>query len=345
MRLIVTGGFGFIGANFIRYWLNKYPSDVVVNVDSLTYAAVESSLEDIKEDGRYFFEKADIVDYCAIEQIVKKHEIDTIINFAAESHNSLSIINPTEFYRTNLLGAQTLMEITRKNPQITRLHHVSTCEIFGDMSLDCEVGFDENYPLGGNSPYNSSKACSNLAANAYFKTFGIPITVSTCSNNYGPYQFPEKLIPLFATNLLQDKQLTLYEESENKREWLHVIDHCQAIETILFNGKLGELYNIGSGDERSIEEIARIILDYYNMPDSYKTYIKSRPSHDRRYLLDSTKIKKELNWTPSISFEQGMKSTLEWYANNENWWLPLVQKKIVVEGNWENANNPSAGKA
>ncbi|MDR3121858.1 MAG: dTDP-glucose 4,6-dehydratase [Clostridiales bacterium] len=336
MNLIVTGGCGFIGANFIHYWLEKHAEDLIVNVDACTYAAVKASLDDLEaQPDKYKFEKADIADYDAIDAIVKKYAIDIIVNFAAESHNSNSILNPTSFYRTNVLGAQNLMEVTRNNPGVKRLHHISTCEVFGDMALDSETAFTEESPLGGNSPYSSSKAGSNLAANAYFKTFGIPITVSVCSNNYGPYQFPEKLIPLFVTNLIQNRQITLYRESDHKREWLHVRDHCRAIELILENGEMGNVYNIGSGVEKSVEDIAQVILDYFGKSDADKIYVPSRPSHDRRYLLDSAKIRSALGWAPEVAFDDGIRSTIEWYIQHEQWWKPLLTKRISTEQNWQ----------
>lgn len=334
MNILVTGGYGFIGANFILYWLSKFPNDKVINVDLCTYAAVKLNLKNVEKSNRYFMVKADIADYETMEQIVEQYEVDYIVNFAAESHNSNSIINPTAFYKTNLLGLQTLMEVVRNNKRIKRIHHISTCEVYGDMELDSEQSFDENSPLGGNSPYSSSKACAQLAAKAYFKTYDIPITVSVCSNNYGPYQFPEKLIPLFVTNMLEGKPLTLYAESYYKREWLHVEDHCRAIETILLNGVNGEIYNIGSGIEKSVDEIADIILTYFGKSEEQKVIVPSRPAHDRRYLLNSNKIRKDLLWEPRIDFDSGIISTIDWYVNNHEWWKPLLEKRKVSEKSW-----------
>jgi dTDP-glucose 4,6-dehydratase len=332
MNIMVTGGYGFIGSNFIRYWHQNHPDDFIVNVDKLTYAAVTASLADI--DSNYAFEKADICDFDDINRIVNDYSIDVIVNFAAESHNSYSITNPTIFYKTNMMGTQTLMEITRLNKNIKRLHHISTCEVYGDMALDSKEAFTQESPLKGNSPYNSAKACANLAANAYSRTYGIPITISICSNNYGPYQFPEKLIPLFITNLIQDKPITLYKESQNKREWLHVMDHCRAIDAILSAGRIGETYHIGSGIEKSVENIAATILRYFGKSDECKVYVPSRPSHDRRYLLDTTKIKNELGWEAQIPFENGMDETIRWYVENENWWRPLLDRRPEKEDQW-----------
>lgn len=334
MNLLVTGGCGFIGANFILYWLKKHSEDRVVNVDLCTYAAVKENLQSVEKDSRYCMIKADIADYKAMEEIAKKYDIDYIVNFAAESHNSNSIIDPTAFYRTNIIGLQTLMEVVRHNKKVQRIHHISTCEVYGDLALDSETAFDENYPLGGNSPYSSSKACAQLAAKAYFKTYGIPITVSVCSNNYGSYQFPEKLIPLFVTNMLEGRPLTLYKESNYKREWLHVEDHCRAIELILLDGKEGEIYNIGSGVEKSVEEIADIILNYFGGTDAQKVIVPSRPSHDRRYLLNCEKIKNELLWKPAISFEEGINKTIDWYVHNKQWWEPLLERRKISEKAW-----------
>jgi len=333
MNILVTGGAGFIGSNYIRYHHNTFSDDLIINVDVLTYAGIRESLQDLESSERYYFEQADICDYEAIDRIVKKYNINTIVNFAAESHNSYAIINPTAFFRTNLMGTQNLLEITRKN-SLARLHHVSTCEIFGDLELDSKEVFFEDTPLTPNTPYNASKACANLAVDAYYKTYKTPITISNCSNNYGPYQFPEKLIPLFVTNLLLGKKLTLYKESENKREWLHVDDHCRAISLILSNSKIGETYNIGSGIEKSVEEITDAILSYLEKTDDEKMYVPSRPAHDKRYLLNSDKIKIELGWVPVIDFEQGLKDTIDWYKDNSEWWKLLLDRSPLNESAW-----------
>lgn len=335
MVIMVTGGAGFIGSNFIRYWLDKYDKDTVINVDILTYAGVIESLTDVvdKHKDRYKFYKESICDYNAMEKIVKENNVDTIVNFAAESHNSYAIINPTAFFQTNVIGTQTLAEVTRKN-NVKRFHHISTCEVFGDMELNSKDAFTENSPYYPNTPYNAAKAGGDLAVKSYIKTYNLPATISNCSNNYGPYQFPEKLIPVFISKLVNDKPLTLYKESENKREWLHVIDHCRAIDMILKNGRLGETYNIGSGIEKSVEEISDVILKVMDKSSEYKTYIPSRPSHDKRYLLDSSKLRNELGWKPVHSFDDGIKETIEWYVNNRQWWEPLMGRVPFSEGSW-----------
>jgi len=334
MNILVTGGLGFIGANFIHFWMEKYPQDNVINVDSCTYAAVQANQRPVENRPTYFFEKADIADFNAMDAIVKKHSVDIIVNFAAESHNSNAVLQPTVFYQTNVMGTQNLLEVVRQNPAVRRLHHVSTCEIYGDMALERETPFTEESPLGGNSPYSSSKAGGNLAVFAYYKTFGVPVTVSSCVNNYGYYQFPEKLIPVFITNLIQGKPLSLYAESHFKREWLHVRDHCEAIENILERGEPGQSYNIGSGVEKSIEEIADLLLEYFGRPQTDKCYVPSRPSHDRRYWLSSEKIKAQLGWEPKITFEAGLADTVEWYIQNELWWKPLLERRIAQENKW-----------
>ncbi len=334
-KLLVTGGAGFIGSNFIRYWLNKYPSSKILNLDLLTYAGNLENLSDVSENPNYEFVKGDICNFELVDFLVKEFKPDFIVNFAAESHNSLAILNPTAFFRTNLLGTQTLLEAARKN-NVKRTHLISTCEVYGDLPLDSTEKFKETSPYNPNTPYNASKAAADMAVKAYFRTFNLPATISNCGNNYGPYQFPEKLIPLFITNLLEGKKVPLYKSSSNKREWIHVIDHCKAIDLILHNGKPGETYNIGTGVEKSIEEITEIILKSLNQPESMKEYVPDRPSHDRRYLLDSSKIMSELGWKPEIDFHQGLKETIEWYKNNKSWWEPLRQKKIIDETKWKN---------
>ena len=334
-RIIVTGGAGFIGSNFIRYWLNKYPNDFIINLDLLTYAGNLNNLSDVtkKYQNNYKFIKGDICNYELIENIIKTFEIDTIINFAAESHNSLAILNPSVFFKTNLLGTQTLLEAARKN-DVSRFHHISTCEVYGDLPLDSPKKFSEISMYKPNTPYNASKAAADLAVRSYFKTFGLSVTISNCVNNYGPYQFPEKLIPLFVTNLLDNQKIPLYRNSQNKREWVHVLDHCRAIDFILQKGKIGETYNVGTGIEKSVEEITSIILQILNKPDSMKEYVEDRPGHDRRYLLDSTKIMTELGWQPDTEFEQGMKDTIQWYKQNRSWWKSLKERLQVKETAW-----------
>lgn len=336
MRLLITGGAGFIGSNFIRYWLENHSGDHIFNFDILTYAGNLASLNDVAEKYKkdYQFVKGDIADPLSVNKAIKDFKPDIIVNFAAESHNSYAILNPTVFFKTNLMGTQTLLEAARVN-KVSRFHHISTCEVYGDLPLDSAEKFTENSPYRPRTPYNASKAASDHAVRAYFETFKLPITISNCSNNYGPYQFPEKIIPLFATNLLDKKPMPLYKNSQNKREWLHVADHCRAIDLIINKGKIGETYNIGSGVEKSIEEIADIILKNLDAPQSVKAYIEDRPGHDRRYLLDSSKIAEELGWKPEISFEDGIAQTIDWYKNNREWWEGLRGKSPVEEKEWE----------
>jgi len=334
-KLLVTGGAGFIGSNFIMYWLNKYSEDKILNLDLLTYAGNLDNLSSLKNNPNYQFVKGDICNFELVDFLVKEFQPDFIVNFAAESHNSLAILNPTAFFKTNLLGTQTLLETARKN-DVKRFHHISTCEVYGDLPLDSPEKFTEQTQYNPNTPYNASKAAADMAVRAYFRTFNLPVTISNCSNNYGPYQFPEKLIPLFISNLIDGKKVPLYKSSQNKREWIHVLDHCKAIDLILTRGKIGETYNVGTGVEKSVEEITDMILKTLNYPESMKEYVPDRPSHDRRYLLDSSKIMLELGWKPEIDMEQGMEDTIMWYKNNPSWWEPLKQKKIVDETKWKN---------
>ena len=334
MNLLVTGGAGFIGSNFIRYWLAKYHSDKIINLDNLTYAACLASLDDVKANynNRYSFVKANISERELIVNLIRKENIDIVVNFAAESHNSRAIVNPAIFFETNVLASQQLLEACRITK--TRIHHVSTCEVYGDLALDSSDSFAEDYPYKPNTPYNASKASTDLLVNSYYKTFGLKTTISICSNNYGPFQNPEKLIPLFISNALQDKPLSLYKSSHNKREWLHVNDHCNAIDLIIHHAEVGEKYNIGSSLEKSVEEISDIILTSLNKPKSLKKYVPDRPGHDRRYLLNSSKIKNELGWQSKIPFEQGIQETIQWYVNNPKWWQNLKEKAKLQEDNW-----------
>lgn len=336
MKLFVTGGAGFIGSNFIRYWIENHPDDTVINLDALTYAGNRESLSDVekKYPERYFFEQIDIADAPLLDHIFEKHRPDTIVHFAAESHNSYAIVNPSIFFKTNVVGTQILLEMARKH-KTGRFHHISTCEVYGDLALDSSEKFVETSPYRPRTPYNASKAGADHAVRAYFETFKLPVTISNCANNYGPYQFPEKIIPLFTTNLLEDQPIPLYKSSQNRREWLHVLDHCRAIDLILQKGQIGETYNIGNELEKSIEEIADILLAALGKPQSLKAYVEDRPGHDRRYLLDSGKIQRELGWHPQITFEDGIKKTVEWYKAHAEWWKPLKEKAMVHEGTWK----------
>ncbi len=331
MRLLVTGAAGFIGSNFARFWLDDHPGDHVVAYDLLTYAGNRATLADL--DDRLVFVQGDIADGDLAERVVRDEEIDTIVNFAAESHNSLAVIDPARFFRTNVLGTQTLLDVARA-VGVARFHHVSTCEVYGDLPLDSDDAFTEDHPYRPRTPYNASKAGADHAVRAYHETYGLPVTITNCSNNYGPFQFPEKVIPLFVTNALDDKPLPLYEATQNKREWLHVDDHCRAIELVLENGRIGETYNVGSGREASIEELADRILELTGKPSDLRTIVPDRPGHDRRYLLDSTRLRRELGWEPRWEFEEGLADTVRWYAAHREWWEPLKQRAPVEETAW-----------
>ena len=334
MKLLVTGGAGFIGTNFIRYWLQHYPDDAIVNLDRLTYAGNLANLTDVaaRYPRRYEFAHGDMLDAAFVGEVLKTHRPDVIVNFAAESHNSRAILEPRRFFETNVIGTQIVLDAARKYG-VQRFHHISTCEVYGELPLDSPDAFTEDTAYRPQTPYNASKAAADHLVNAYFHSFGMPITISNCSNNYGPYQHPEKLIPLFTTNALQDKPLTLYRSSHNRREWLHVEDHCRAIALVIHNGKVGETYNVGSGVEKSIEEISDFILAVVGKPHALKTYVPDRPGHDCRYLLDSSKIRRELGWEPKIAFEQGLRETLQWYIENQTWWENIHAS--VEEDKWE----------
>jgi dTDP-glucose 4,6-dehydratase len=331
MRILVTGGAGFIGANFVRYWLEEHPDDHVVVLDLLTYAGNRQNLAGLED--RVVFVEGDIADAEPSARVLGDEEIDTIVNFAAESHNSLAVLDPGRFFRTNVLGTQTLLEAAR-SAGVARFHHVSTCEVYGDLPLDSDDAFTEESPYRPRTPYNASKAGADHAVRAYFETYGLPVTITNCANNYGPYQFPEKVIPLFTTNALDDEPLPMYASTENRREWLHVLDHCRAIDVVLRQGRPGETYNVGSRLEASIEELADRILAVLDKPGTLKTIVPDRPGHDRRYLLDASKIERELGWRPSVDFEVGLEETVRWYADNRDWWEPLKRRAPVQETAW-----------
>jgi dTDP-glucose 4,6-dehydratase len=329
MRILVTGAAGFIGSNFVHYWLERHPDDSVVALDLLTYAGNRANLEGTDVP----FVQADIADLDIVENVLREHEIETVVNFAAESHNSLAVIDPGLFARTNVLGTQLLLEAARK-AELKRFHHISTCEVYGDLALDSAEAFTEESPYRPRTPYNASKAASDHYVRAYNETYGLATTITNCSNNYGPFQFPEKVIPLFVTNALDDRPLPMYASTQNRREWLHVRDHCRAIELALEKGEPGETYNVGSAVEASIEEIADRVLELTGKPESLKTVVPDRPGHDRRYLLDSSKIERELGWKLQIGFEEGLRETVEWYAANRAWWEPLRERLQVEETAW-----------
>jgi len=319
-NILVTGGAGFIGSNFVRYMLNKYKDYKIVNLDLLTYAGNIKSLDDIKDNPNYLFVQGDIADNKLVGKIVSENKIDVIINFAAESHVDRSITNPDIFIKTNVLGTQNLLEVAKKY-KIEKFFQISTDEVYG--SLGKTGFFTEKTPLSPNSPYSASKASADLLVMAYHHTFGLPVNITRCSNNYGPYQFPEKLIPLFVTNIMEGKKVPLYGDGLNIRDWLFVEDHCSAIDTVLHKGKNGEIYNVGGNNEKTNRYITETVLKYLGKDESFINYVADRLGHDRRYAIDATKIKEELGWQPKYKFEQAIVKTIEWYLNNKTWWQPL----------------------
>jgi dTDP-glucose 4,6-dehydratase len=332
MRLLVTGAAGFIGSNFVHYWLERHPDDELIALDLLTYAGNRANLEAVED--RITFVEGDIADPDLGRRLFEEYGAEVVVNFAAESHNSLAVVDPTRFFQTNVIGTQTLLDAARQAGAVKRFHHVSTCEVYGDLALDTDEMFTEDSPYQPRTPYNASKAGADHAVRAYHETYGLPISITNCSNNYGPYQFPEKVIPLFVTNALDDQSLPMYASTQNKREWLHVRDHCRAIELVLESDKVGETYNVGSGIEASIDEIADLVLRHTSKPESLKTIVPDRPGHDRRYLLDSSKLRRELGWEPEVGWEDGLRETVEWYAANRDWWEPLKNRAPVEETAW-----------
>jgi dTDP-glucose 4,6-dehydratase len=318
-KLLVTGGAGFIGSNFVLYMLKEFPEYKIVNLDSLTYAGNLENLKEVENHANYKFVKGSITDYSLVEGLAREG-LDGIINFAAESHVDRSIENPAIFVDTNIKGTQILLEVAKKY-QIKRYLQVSTDEVYGSLG---ETGyFTETTPLAPNSPYSASKTGADLLVRAYNETFGMDTVITRCSNNYGPYQFPEKLIPLIISNALENKSLPVYGDGLNIRDWLHVEDHCSAIALAFFKGKSGEIYNIGGNNERTNIVIVKTILGLLGKPESLITYVKDRLGHDRRYAIDSTKIQTELGWEPKYTFETGIKETVEWYVNNKEWWTKI----------------------
>ena len=327
MNVLITGAAGFIGSNFVRWWRRHRPDDVVVGLDALTYAAVRESVDGID------LIVASIGDTQRVRELLVDRQIDAVVNFAAESHNSRAVTDPTAFFRTNVLGTQGLLEACRLAGGI-RLHHVSTCEVYGDLSLDATEAFTEESPYRPHTPYSASKAGADHAVRAYFATYDLPVTITNCANNYGPFQFPEKLIPLFTMRAIQGQRLPLYASTANRREWIHVDDHCAAIALVLERGRIGETYNVGTGIERSIAEIADLVLTAVGRPLSLKTTVPDRPGHDRRYLLDSSKIRRELGWEPAIDFGAGLRSTVAWYVAHPEWAERLRERAPIDESGW-----------
>jgi dTDP-glucose 4,6-dehydratase len=324
MKILVTGAAGFIGSNFVFHMLKAHPDYDIVGLDALTYAGNLETLAGVIDDPHFKFVKADITDAPAIDKLFAEEKFDVVVNFAAESHVDRSIEDPGLFLRTNILGTQVLMDASLKYG-VKRFHQVGTDEVYGDLPLDRpELFFVETMPLTASSPYSASKASADLLAMAYHRTFGLPVTISRCSNNYGPYQFPEKLIPLMIANARADKALPVYGEGLNVRDWLYVEDHCRAIDLILENGRVGEVYNIGGHNEKTNIEVVKIILKQLGKPESLITYVTDRKGHDQRYAIDPTKIHDELGWLPETKFEDGIKKTIQWYLDNEDWWQNIV---------------------
>ncbi len=324
MKIIVTGGAGFIGGNFVHYMVNKYPTDQIVCLDLLTYAGNMETLEPVMDNPNFSFVKGDIADRKFIYELFETEKPDVVINFAAESHVDRSIENPEIFLQTNVIGTSVLLDACRKYGNI-RYHQVSTDEVYGDLPLDRpDLFFTEETPLHTSSPYSASKASADLLVLAYHRTFGVPVTISRCSNNYGPYHFPEKLIPLMIANALNDKALPVYGTGENVRDWLYVEDHCIAIDLIVRNGKIGEVYNIGGHNERTNLDVVKTILRELGKDEGLITYVSDRLGHDRRYAIDPTKMQTELGWQPTTLFDEGIKKTIQWYLDNTSWWKRIL---------------------
>lgn len=324
MNILVTGGAGFIGANYVYYLLKNHPEDRVICVDCLTYAGNMSTLAGAMEDPGFSFFRADICDRETIDKIFTETRPDIVVNFAAETHVDRSIDDPGIFLKTNILGTQVLMDACIRHGNI-RYHQVSTDEVYGDLPLDRpDMFFTEETPLHTSSPYSSSKAGADLLVLAYYRTYGLPVTISRCSNNYGPYQFPEKLIPLMIANALADKPLPVYGEGINVRDWLYVEDHCKAVDLIMRNGRIGEVYNVGGHNEMRNIDIVKLICERLGKPESLITFVTDRKGHDMRYAIDPSKIHGELGWLPETKFSDGIAATIDWYLQNRKWWEDIV---------------------
>ena len=327
-NILVTGGAGFIGSNFIYYELEKHPDRRIVCLDALTYAGNLETLEKALKNKNFRFVKGDITDRKAVEALFEEESFDAVVNFAAESHVDRSIDEPEVFLKTNILGTQVLLDACRK--RAIRFHQVSTDEVYGDLPLDRpDLFFTEETPIHTSSPYSASKAAADLLVTAYFRTYGAKVTISRCSNNYGPYHFPEKLIPLIIANALEGKELPVYGEGKNVRDWLYVRDHCKAIDLILENGRLGEVYNIGGHNEKTNLEVVKTVLKILGKSEDLIRFVKDRPGHDLRYAIDPTKIRNELGWYPETTFEEGIKKTTQWYLENRAWWENIMNGDYV----------------
>ena len=330
MKIIVTGGAGFIGGNYIHIMLKKHPEDEIICLDALTYAGNLETLKPVMKNPKFKFVKGDIADREFVYDLMEKERPDVIVNFAAESHVDRSIVNPELFLRTNIIGTSVLLDACRKYG-IKRYHQVSTDEVYGDLPLERkDLFFTETTPLHTSSPYSASKASADLLVLAYHRTYKLPVTISRCSNNYGPYHFPEKLIPLMIANALNNKPLPVYGKGENVRDWLYVADHCNAIDLIIRQGKVGEIYNIGGHNERRNLDVVKTILKELGKPESLIHFVTDRPGHDWRYAIDPTKIHNELGWLPETKFEDGIKETVQWYLENKPWW------EHIINGEYQN---------
>jgi dTDP-glucose 4,6-dehydratase len=324
MKLLITGGAGFIGSNFIHYWLPKYPDDKIINFDKLTYAGHLSSLKDVDKNKNYKFVKGDIAKPKEVDQVMRG--IELVVHFAAESHVDRSILTPAEFIKTNVLGTQILLDAALRN-NIKHFHHVSTDEVFGALPLETKEKFNEETYYAPHSPYAASKASSDHLVRAYHDTFGLKVTITNCSNNFGPYQDPEKMLPRFITNLIDGQPVTVYGDGKYVRDWLYVEDHCQAIDMVIKKGKVGETYVVG-GQTKEINnlEVSKLLLKFFGKDESYLKFVKDRPGHDRKYAVDWSKINKELGWKPKYDFDVWLEKTVQWYQKNEWWWRPLKAK-------------------
>ncbi len=342
-RLLITGGAGFIGSNFTHYWCETYPNHRVVVLDALTYAGNKETLADLQDRTNFRFVRGDICDRSLVDRLLEEEDIDTVAHFAAESHVDRSILGPAAFVQTNVVGTFTLLEAFRSHYQTLAQNpnrrciflHVSTDEVYGSLSPE-DPAFTETTPYAPNSPYSASKAGSDHLARAYYHTYGVPTIITNCSNNYGPYHFPEKLIPLMCINMLLGKQLPVYGDGQNIRDWLYVIDHCRALDTVIHKGQPGETYNVGGNNEVKNIDLVRMLCQIMDelandLPvqpcEKLITFVKDRPGHDRRYAIDATKIKTELGWQPSVTVEEGLRQTVEWFLNNRDWWEPLLSEE------------------
>lgn len=338
MTIIVTGGAGFIGSNFIYFQLKNHPEDRIVCLDALTYAGNLKTLDQAMKNPSFRFVKGDIVDRETVYKLFEEEKPDIIVNFAAESHVDRSIENPELFLQTNILGTQVLMDACRKHG-IKRFHQVSTDEVYGDLPLDQpDLFFTEETPIQTSSPYSASKASADLLVQAYSRTFKLPVTITRCSNNYGPYHFPEKLIPLMISRALADESLPVYGKGENVRDWLYVEDHCSAIDLVIRKGREGEVYNIGGHNERTNLDVVKTILRELNKPESLIRYVTDRPGHDMRYAIDPTKIHEDLGWLPQTKFDDGIRLTIQWYLDNKAWW------QNILEGDYQHYYEKMYGK-